>query len=47
LNDTKNVPKDVPKENTNELADRQRVILKIIEGDKTTTSQKIAQKISL
>jgi predicted HTH transcriptional regulator len=46
LNDTKNVPKDVPKENTNELTDRQRVILKIIEEDKTTTSQKIAQKMS-
>ena len=38
----KNYPKDFPKE----LSDRQRIILKIIKGDNTTTSQKIAQKIS-
>ena len=38
----KNCPKDFPKE----LSDRQRIILKIIKGDNTTTSQKIAQKIS-
>ena len=46
MNDTKNVPQDVPKENTHELTDRQRIILKIIEEDKTTTSQKIAKKMS-
>lgn len=46
MNDTKNVPKDVLKENTNELTDRQRIILKIIKEDNTITSQKIAQKIS-
>jgi hypothetical protein len=51
LNVVKDVVKDVvkncPKDISKELSDRQRIILKIIKEDNTTTSQKIAQKISL
>jgi predicted HTH transcriptional regulator len=46
LNVVKDVVKNCPKDFSKELSDRQRIILKIIKEDNTTTSQKIAQKIS-
>lgn len=38
------VAKDFPKDYTKELSDRQRIILDLIAGDCTLTSQKISQK---
>lgn len=40
------VAKDFPKDYTKELSDRQRIILDLIAGDCTLTSQKTSQKIS-
>ena len=39
-------PKDIPKESMEEITDRQRIILSLVQSDCTLTSQKISQKIS-
>ena len=38
--------KDFPKESMEEITDRQRIILSLVQSDCTLTSQKISQKIS-
>ena len=42
----KDFPKDFPKESMEEITDRQRIILSLVQSDCTLTSQKISQKIS-
>ena len=42
----KDFPKDFPKESMEEITDRQRIILSLMQSDCTLTSQKISQKIS-
>lgn len=39
-------PKYFPKESMEEITDRQRIILSLVQSDCTLTSQKISQKIS-